>query len=69
MGGFKAWIIKVIITELFDELGEPLIRAGVNQVGYIYDKIDGKVQIKKIHKAREDNDADAYNRHIDNVLS
>ncbi len=69
IGGPKAWIIKFIISELFDEIGEPLIRAGLNQIGYYYDKIDGNIQIKKLKDARGKNDADAYNRASDNILS
>lgn len=69
IGGPKAWIIKFIVTELYEEIGEPLIRAGLNQIGYYYDKIDGNIQVKKLEKARDQNNADAYNSASDNILS
>lgn len=65
-GGFKAWLVKYIITELYDEIGEPLVRAAVNRVGYTYHKIEGKVLIKKLGEAQ--NEAD-YDSTIDDILS
>lgn len=68
MGGFKAWLIKYIVTELFEEIGEPLIKAAFVKLGYYYDRIEGKIIVKKIQDAREDNDADAYDNATDDVF-
>jgi hypothetical protein len=46
-GGFKAWLIKYIVTELYEELGEPLLRFGLNKLGYYIDKQDGRKNNKK----------------------
>jgi len=69
MGGFQAWLVKYIVTELYDELGEPIIKAGVNYVGYRYDKYKGKVHIRKLERAIDENDADTYNNTIDTILN
>jgi hypothetical protein len=69
MGGFKAWLIKLIAKELFDEIGKPLLQAGFNQAGYIYDRIDGRITAKKIIQAREDGDEENYNRAVDDIFS
>lgn len=69
VGGPKAWLIKFIVTELFEEVAEPLIRYALNQVGYYYDKIDGEVKIKKLNRARENNNEQDYNATIDDILS
>jgi len=69
MGGPKAWLIKFVVTELFEELGEPLIKAALNKIGYYYDKIDGNINIGKIKKARASDDKEGYNQAIDNILS
>ena len=69
MGGFQAWLVKYIVTELYDELGEPILKAGVNYVGYRYDKYKGKVHIRKLDKARDENDENNYNRTIDTILN
>lgn len=68
IGGPKAWIIKYIVTELFEEIGEPLIKAAFIKMGYYYDRVEGKIIVKKIHDAREDNDADAYDNATDDVF-
>jgi hypothetical protein len=65
-GGFKAWLVKYVITELYDEIGEPLVRAAVNRIGYTYDKVEGKVLIKKLNEAQ--NEAD-YDSTIDDILN
>ena len=69
MGGFQAWLVKYIVTELYDELGEPILKAGVNYVGYRYDKYKGKVHITRLEKARDENDENNYNRTIDTILN
>jgi hypothetical protein len=69
MGGPKAWLIKFIVTELFEELGEPIIKAALNKIGYYYDKIDGNINIGKIKEARARDDKKAYNEATDNILS
>ena len=38
IGGPKAWIIKYVATELYDEVAEPLLKALFTELGYIYDK-------------------------------
>lgn len=60
MGGFRAWLIKFVVTELFEEIGEPLIKAAFVKLGYYYDRIEGKIQVKRIEDAREANNEDDY---------
>ena len=68
MGGPKAWVIKYVVTELFEEIGEPLIKAAFVKMGYLYDRVEGKIIVKKIQDAREDNDADAYDSATDDIF-
>ncbi len=65
-GGPLAWVISYVVTELFEEVAEPLILAGINRIGYTYDKIEGKVLIKNLNEA--ENEAD-YDSTIDDILS
>lgn len=64
-GGWKAWIIKFIVAELFEEIAEPIIKASFRQVGYAYDRVDGEIKVKKLNKAREDDDKETYNSIVD----
>lgn len=68
MGGPKAWIIKFIVTELFEEIGEPIIKAGFTFMGYQYARIEGKIIVKKLEQAREDNNAENYDNASDDVF-
>lgn len=68
MGGFRAWLIKYIVTELFEEIAEPLIKASFRRMGYLYDRAGGKIQVKKLNEAREDNNEDSYNSSVDDIF-
>ena len=60
MGGLKVWLIKYIFTHLFEEIAEPLLKLGFRKAGYLYDKVNGNIQVKKLKEAQENNDEDAY---------
>lgn len=67
--GFKGWLVKQILENFFDDIGEPVIRGALNQAGYIYDKVDGKKKIDNIRKAKAENDSGAYDSTVDDILS
>jgi len=46
MGGFKAWLIKFIVTELFEEIAEPIIDLGVRKIGYVVDVVDANFALQ-----------------------
>lgn len=68
-GGFKAWLVKLIVTEFYDEIGEPVIKLAFRKAGYIYNKIDGEIKIKKLREAHSENDEDAYDDIVTDILS
>lgn len=68
MGGVKGWIVKFIVTELYEEIAEPVLKYGLNKIGYAYTKLEGKVIVKRLEEARENNDADAYDSAADDVF-
>ena len=67
MGGIKGWIIKITVTELFEEVAEPLIKLALRKGFLVYDKIDGSIKIKKLEKAKAENNETAYNSTIDDI--
>jgi len=67
--GIKGWVIKTAATTLFEDIGEPIARMVLNQVGYMYDKIEGKVIIARIKKAQDENNPGDYNSAIDDIYS
>ena len=66
VGGFKAWLIKFAIEEAYDEIGEPIIKAGLVELGYVLDKREGKALVKKLNEATNAND---YDSAVDDILS
>jgi len=64
MGGFRAWIVRFIIKELFDEVAEPLINLAVRKSLLVYDKKEGKLRIDKNDKAKREGNEPNY---IDNI--
>ena len=67
VGGIKGWIIKIIVTELFEEVAEPLIKLALRKGFLAYDKIDGSIKIKKLEKAKAENNETSYNSTIDDI--
>lgn len=60
-GGFKAWLVKLLVKEFYDEIGEPIIRLGLNTVGYKYDRYEGKVFVKRLTTDNEEAYDDTLN--------
>jgi len=69
MGGFKVWLVKLIATELYDEIGEPVLHFLFHEGEQGASKLKGKYIIKKMKKAREDGDAEAYDNASDDVYN
>ena len=67
IGGVKGWLIKYAITELFEEVVEPVIKLAIRKGLLVYDKVDGKIKLKKLEKAKEENDEATYNSTIDDI--
>jgi hypothetical protein len=67
VGGIKGWLIKIIVTELFEEIAEPLIKLALRKGLLVYDKIDGNIKIKRLEKAKEENNETNYNSTIDDI--
>lgn len=68
MGGFKAWIVKFIAEELIEEIGIPVANWILQKGGQVIYRSQGKIFVKRIDDARENNDSEAYDDVIDDVL-
>lgn len=55
-GGFKGWLVKYIVTELFEELAEPVIKYAFRKVGYIYEVKKGEHILRRIENAENRDD-------------
>lgn len=70
MGGVKGWLVKFVVKNyLIDKAAKPLVDMIYRELGYVYDVQKGKATVKKIKKAKEQNDQDAYDRHSDDLFS
>ena len=69
MGGFRAWLIKFLVENLFEQVVEPIMKAGFIKLGYIYNRIEGNVLVSKIEKAKEENNETDYNAGVDDIFN
>ena len=60
--------MKYIATELFDEIGKPLIDFALNEAEYVIDVQVGKSQVKRIEKAEKENNAEDYDSAVDDIF-
>lgn len=68
-GGFRAWLVKYLATELFEEILEPSIDFIIHEVEEKADKISGKFKNKKLNQAIEDQDDEAYDSASDSTFN
>lgn len=66
--GVRKWFIKIVINHFFDDIAEPIIEYGLRRLQYSFDKKDGKVIIKKIEDAKNENDVVKYNDAVDSIF-
>lgn len=65
VGGFRVWLIKTIVGHFYDEVAEVVFR----EAGYIYNKVNGKVLLKRLRKAQEEKDVKKIDDIRDDILN
>ena len=65
--GFRGWLINIIITELFDEVVEPILNYAIRKGMLVADKLSGRVTVRKIKRAKENDKEDDYTTSISDV--
>jgi len=68
-GGFLGAVAKFLAEEFFEDILEPLIRAGFVSIGYTYHRYEGNILITRVRKAREENNVKDYNVVVDDIFS
>lgn len=68
--GFKAWLVKFVVTEFAEEVAEPIVKAFFTAIGYHFHRdVEGNILIKRLKEAREDSNANDYNSTVDDIFS
>lgn len=62
------FIIDFLVSRLFSEVVEPLMRVGVIRAGYYYDINDAQEKIKKLKNAEDSNDKKLYIDTLNSIL-
>ena len=55
-GGVKGWLVKYIVTELFDEVAKPIIQGAFEYIGYRWEVKNGEHVLRKIENAETRDD-------------
>ena len=63
-GGFRAWIIKKIVEYFYDEVADYVAEYG----GYVYYKINGEINFRKLEKAKKENNEKEYDSVIHDII-
>ena len=66
--GFLSKIVSWFVKKVFDKSVSPVFKAIAVEIGYRLDVRDGHVLLLKLKKASEENDEQAYNDAIDDLL-
>lgn len=68
IGGFKAFLVRMIVKYGFKYIAKPIAQEVIRQGFYQYDRINGTILIKKMQKAKDENNQDNYDRSVDDIL-
>jgi len=63
----KLWLAKVVVSTFWNYIGEPVTNLAVRKGLLFYDTQKGKIQYKKLTKAKKGNDENTYDDVIDDV--
>lgn len=69
LGGVRAWAIKFVVESMFEQVAEPIIRASFIKLGYMYNRVEGEILVKKLNKAKRENNEGNYDSAIDDIFN
>lgn len=65
----QGWLITFITGQLFEKIAVPILNGAIRTGELYYDNMSGKVQLRSLRKAEEDNDAEEYNKRLRDIIS
>jgi len=69
LGGIRAWAIKFVVENMFEQIAEPIIRASFIKLGYMYNRVEGEILVKKLSRAKKENNEGDYDSAIDDIFN
>lgn len=61
------WVLNIVLSAVWNLVGDKMVRWAVRKGGLVLDKTQGKIRINKINKAKQDEDIDEYVDTISNI--
>ena len=68
VGGLKAFLVRMIVKYGFKYIAKPIAQEVIRQGFYQYDRLNGTIQIKKMQKAKDENNQTDYDRSVDDIF-
>jgi spore maturation protein SpmB len=65
--GLRAWIIKFIASELYEELFKPILLYGIRKKMLIIDKSTGALIVNRVQRAKDEGDETSYTDTISDI--
>ena len=67
LAGWEGYLFSFITSKVVWPYAEKILNRLAVEGAFIYDKIEGKIIVRKIEKARQENDSEAYDDIISNI--
>ena len=67
-GGFKAWLIKKVVDELWDGWGQPIILYAIRKSKRIYNENKGEHLYVRLSRVRKNEDWKEYKETLDKIF-
>ena len=64
----QGYIISFLTEKAFEKILVPIMNSAIRQGELYFDNTSGKVQLRSLRKAEEDNDLEDYDRRLRDIL-
>lgn len=68
LGGFKVWVLKLLVEYFYDSVAKPMMLLALRKGGWVYRTVEGKAQIIRLEDAKKEGDEQSYNDVVDDIF-
>lgn len=69
MSGLRLWLVKFVVNAAWNFIGEPIAKYAIRKGLLFYDKVDGHVKVRKLQRARDENNQEDYDNARDDIFN
>lgn len=65
---FSAYLIELLLGKFYNKLFLPAVKKAIEGGNIIYDKVDGRIKVRKLNKAEQSGSKEDYIDAVNDIL-